>query len=581
MEISVSLKALLLELPAYIMLSVFILSTLACNQLTNEVHEEEAVAAANRQLDSLTKSTRILADYDEAEQVFLNYAAVINLMDIIPDTSDVKARSRLFFMNKLKVNGAPIEALKQGWLAVRIKDSQHDDGALFFRYQAYSSMAGIYEGLGFKDSSLYVQRLAVQEANGYTQKYLMAGPLNNLGIYLYQVGFLDSAMMCFNKADSILGAIARLPQDYALLRGSIRDNIATIFEDRQNFEEAAKLFAINAELYKNSTDTFRFQNALISLWNAEIELGHSKVASKLFQQVNQATECVDCSVELANEVYLEETKIKYFGLARALQNQMLASQRLVKLQEQQMKQEAMQHENSLSFMKFNAKRFNQLMNAERQAKQDEARKAELRLYISILGFGGVVFSTVFFVILYRQRGKLLYQKDALLINEQLLQAEKLKAEENERKVLELELEHKKKDLTDMALHLTTKQSWAKELDQRIKFIESLKGTKRSREFKALKDEIRHQVRVDNDIAVLLADMDKLNAAFYEQLNFQFPGLSKTDKKLCSFIRLKLSNTQIAQIQNINPESVRMSKHRLRTKLNLASEIDMEEFLQSL
>ena len=38
--------------------------------------------------------------------------------------------------------------------------------------------------------------------------------------------------------------------------------------------------------------------------------------------------------------------------------------------------------------------------------------------------------------------------------------------------------------------------------------------------------------------------------------------------------------QIAQIQNINPESVRMSKHRLRAKLNLPSDLDMDEFLQS-
>ena len=131
----------------------------------------------------------------------------------------------------------------------------------------------------------------------------------------------------------------------------------------------------------------------------------------------------------------------------------------------------------------------------------------------------------------------------------------------------------------MALHLSKKQEWAEELNQRIKLIESLRGNKRLREFSALKTEIRNQLNMDKDKMLIVENIDSLNAAFYEKLKEKFPTLSPTEMKLFSYIKLKMSTAQIAQMQNINPDSVRMSRMRLRRKLNLDPKEDLDTFIQ--
>jgi DNA-binding CsgD family transcriptional regulator len=76
-------------------------------------------------------------------------------------------------------------------------------------------------------------------------------------------------------------------------------------------------------------------------------------------------------------------------------------------------------------------------------------------------------------------------------------------------------------------------------------------------------------------------VENLSSAFYEKLHRQYPGLSKTDIKICSYIRLNLSNAQIAQLQNIEPSSLKVSRHRLRKKLNLGPDDDLDAFLGAL
>ncbi|MGD1945887.1 MAG: helix-turn-helix transcriptional regulator [Croceivirga sp.] len=72
----------------------------------------------------------------------------------------------------------------------------------------------------------------------------------------------------------------------------------------------------------------------------------------------------------------------------------------------------------------------------------------------------------------------------------------------------------------------------------------------------------------------------MSSSFYARLNDQFEGLTKTDVRLCSFIKLNLNTKQIATLQNINPSSVKMSRNRLRKKLHLTPEADLSSFLQT-
>lgn len=67
----------------------------------------------------------------------------------------------------------------------------------------------------------------------------------------------------------------------------------------------------------------------------------------------------------------------------------------------------------------------------------------------------------------------------------------------------------------------------------------------------------------------------------DKLVTRYPQLSKTDLKLCVYIKLNLSTKEIAELMNISPRSVEMGRYRLRKKLNLGPNESIHAVLQQL
>lgn len=73
-------------------------------------------------------------------------------------------------------------------------------------------------------------------------------------------------------------------------------------------------------------------------------------------------------------------------------------------------------------------------------------------------------------------------------------------------------------------------------------------------------------------------MNTLNSAFYDKVMSDFPGLSKAELKLFSLIKLNMSNKEISVIQNISLTSVYQARYRLRKKLGLRTDADLDKYL---
>ncbi|MDX1471850.1 MAG: hypothetical protein R3213_10165, partial [Flavobacteriaceae bacterium] len=76
-------------------------------------------------------------------------------------------------------------------------------------------------------------------------------------------------------------------------------------------------------------------------------------------------------------------------------------------------------------------------------------------------------------------------------------------------------------------------------------------------------------------------LDELSHSFYKRLKQRFPKLSKTEERLCSLIRLRIDSKEIATLQNITLSSLNTSRYRLRKKLNLNGDQDLDDFIRSL
>jgi DNA-binding NarL/FixJ family response regulator len=54
-----------------------------------------------------------------------------------------------------------------------------------------------------------------------------------------------------------------------------------------------------------------------------------------------------------------------------------------------------------------------------------------------------------------------------------------------------------------------------------------------------------------------------------------------ERRLAGLVRMNLTNIQIAGILNIEGKSVKVAKHRLKKKLGLSEDDDLNTFLQSI
>ena len=100
----------------------------------------------------------------------------------------------------------------------------------------------------------------------------------------------------------------------------------------------------------------------------------------------------------------------------------------------------------------------------------------------------------------------------------------------------------------------------------------------------LLNSLRTQDTLDKDWDTFTSYFKAVHADFSEQLDRKFPTLSITEKRLAYLFRLGTTIAEAAALLNIQPESVRKGKYRLKKKLAAATETDnqsLEDMLRQI
>lgn len=74
---------------------------------------------------------------------------------------------------------------------------------------------------------------------------------------------------------------------------------------------------------------------------------------------------------------------------------------------------------------------------------------------------------------------------------------------------------------------------------------------------------------------------KVNSSFWDKLNAQYSDLTPNERKLCVFLKLNMSNKDIALITFQSEEALKKARLRLRSKLSLDRGANLTTFIQSL
>ncbi|MGA0556167.1 triple tyrosine motif-containing protein [Larkinella sp. VNQ87] len=120
------------------------------------------------------------------------------------------------------------------------------------------------------------------------------------------------------------------------------------------------------------------------------------------------------------------------------------------------------------------------------------------------------------------------------------------------------------------------------------------------EVEKLKDEVRQRQTVDqatghinqlvklidanissqHDWKVFEKNFNKVHEQFFKRLLSQYQGLTPDDLRLAAYLRMNLSSKEVAKLLNITVRGVELKRYRLRKRLNLDPETNLNEFMMA-
>jgi ligand-binding sensor domain-containing protein/DNA-binding CsgD family transcriptional regulator len=167
-------------------------------------------------------------------------------------------------------------------------------------------------------------------------------------------------------------------------------------------------------------------------------------------------------------------------------------------------------------------------------------------------------------------------------NQQLNQAEqeilKLK---NER--LSEEVQEKNAQLSAALLQSAHKnQSLDRLKKQLLDLVQAEKAdAEQKKEIRQLVRKIDFELSSEDYWEQFQLNFDQVHQQFSQLLHLRYPQLSTNEVRLCCLLRLNMTNKEIAAIQSISLSAVEKSKYRLKKKLALNKEDDLNAFIHSL
>ena len=189
--------------------------------------------------------------------------------------------------------------------------------------------------------------------------------------------------------------------------------------------------------------------------------------------------------------------------------------------------------------------------------------------------------------LYYRWNKIRYTEKIKLKDEELkhqnaiieleLNAEnKLKIQEYEKHILEIQVQTKASEVAGKSLSIA-KQS---------EMIESIqKLLEKENDISSLKNNIKKAIKLNSinkkEWETFENNLFKSHEDFIKRLSTKYPKLSSKDIKLCIYLKMSLSSKEIAPLMNISFRGVELHRYRLRKKLEINQEINLSSFMNNI
>lgn len=396
----------------------------------------------------------------------------------------------------------------------------------------YGKMGHLYEKQKQYDSAFYYQRLALQQCSDTGQQQIVAKIYENIGSIYEDLARYDSAWYYFSHSLQLYDQVNDQVSGIEVI-----NNLGDIYRKTGRYHEAIgetyKALA-RAELLNDSYQKGAAYRDLGKAWH-------------LLGQQDSAYYYMDLSRRATVDIYSAENN-----------RQMAFLSVLFDIDKKNL--EIVQLEN--------------------------ARHVTLVITIAII-IVVVLLVVLGWVTISRQRLKIrneqMLSKQNRHIYEtqkELMQAELANKQLQEEKLMK-ELEVKKKGLTSYTLHIIEKNQSLEDLKNKLEIM--IKDDKRDqkKQLQQLLQQINQNFNHDQYWNEFRETFEQIHQPFFDSLKKYSDDLTSNDLRMLSLIKLNMASKDMATLLGISQDSLRVSRYRLKKKLNLENGESLTGFVQSL
>jgi tetratricopeptide (TPR) repeat protein len=221
---------------------------------------------------------------------------------------------------------------------------------------------------------------------------------------------------------------------------------------------------------------------------------------------------------------------------------------------------------------------------ETENKENEIKTLKKDQHINkIYGITGMVVFVLVLVIsvLIINHQRLKAKKNGELVRKERLLLENIVARQKlEEEKLRFTIDHNNKSLTAYTLNLIHKNELLDDIKAQVQQIRILPEPELRTNLNSLLKTVNYSIHLDKDWDNFKHHFEQVHQGFFDKLKENYPDLSPYDLRLCSLVKLNLETKQIATLLDISIESAKVARSRIRKKMGLQQEQNLQEFLQA-
>ncbi len=222
------------------------------------------------------------------------------------------------------------------------------------------------------------------------------------------------------------------------------------------------------------------------------------------------------------------------------------------------------------------------LERERAIEEEQQRLKELAYEQELTRERWIRFGALTVLVLVALIALSLYRGNRIkkLANAQLSEKnERLKElRENEKRLSDETIASKERELATMAMASHEKNSVLNDLNQKISFLENRMDDELKPSLKDMRKTIENSYSLDNSWDSFLHKFENVHPQFFDRLKEENPNLTAEDMKLSAYLKIGMSNKEIANVTHLTLGSVKSKINRLKKKLEMGPEDSLRDFI---